>query len=163
MGSCEGLRNSLCLTWSSAVSIAMLLIVAHPGMRQVLLLHPLSTPCARLELLWPALCTGAVFIKRWLTTVVSTNVEPESSKKQRTGFLCVDPSTPRHHVDRDKKGQLVVFKRDGGKFYIAQVSNRSCSLQFTALPWQTRSSHGQLNLLTRKLRIDTSSFLFFNE
>ena len=64
--------KSLCLTWCSAVSIAMLLIVAHPGMRQVLLLHPLSTPCARLELLWPALCAGAVLIKRWLTTVVST-------------------------------------------------------------------------------------------
>ena len=41
------------------------------------------------------------------------------------------------------------------------VLHLSCSLQSTALPMQPRSSHGRLNLLTRKLRIDTSSFPFY--
>ena len=81
-------------TRNFAVSIANFLIVAHPGTRQVLLLHPLSTPCARLELLWPALCTGAVLIKRWLTTVVSTNVEPESSKSKAQDFCALIRQLP---------------------------------------------------------------------
>ena len=27
------------------------------------------TPCTCLEMLWPALCTGVILIRRWVTTV----------------------------------------------------------------------------------------------
>ena len=91
-----------------SVSIANFLIVAHPSTPQVLLLHPSSTPGARLELLWPALCTGAVISQSLVNHCCLHECRARKFKKQRKGFqiLCVNPSTPRHHVDRDKMTNL---------------------------------------------------------
>ena len=68
--------------------------IAHPGMHsnQVMLLWG-STPCARLELLWPALCTGAVVDKllvnhsRTRRHSLSTIVSPRSTKNRLTTLV----------------------------------------------------------------------------